>query len=333
ASSLTNAITCPTAGTGRSHEIHAIFFWLSEISQMLVHPYFIFDGPDRPWFKGGNDRTSGGPRLLVERFQELLDAFGFGWHTAPGEAEAELAFFQLRGLVNVVVTPFNDVLLFGASNVIRSIMLPKCDKYGGVELYTDEAIKHSASLERGCLLLVALMSGADYDRGLPGFTRGIARQLAQYGLGRSLLSATLSLPFTEFMAFHVKWRKQLCEVLETDPQGHLGRTYFELARVIEEEHTEFPNPAILAAYLLPVTSWSDGGQPPVSVVTSRQPDIAALSAFGLQCLGWPREILQMKLTEARAGTVIRALLKVRPLHSCLTILLVSLPILVTRKCR
>ena len=230
-------------------------------------------------------------------------------------------------------------------------MLPKCDKYGGVELYTDEVIKHSASLEWGCLLLVVLMSSADYDvshcslqptvhthnlvsqRGLPGFTRSIACQLAQYGLGRSLLSAALSLPFTEFMAFHVKWWKQLCKVLETDPQGHLGRTYFELACVIEEECTEFPNPAVLMAYLLPVTSWSDGSRPPVSVVTSRQPDIAALSAFGLQCLGWPREILKMKLTEACAGTVICALLKVRPLHSCLTILLVSLPILVTGKCR
>lgn len=58
-----------------------IFFWLSAILQMLLHPYFIFDGPDRPWFPGGKDRLSGGPLLLVQRFQELLNAFGFGWHT------------------------------------------------------------------------------------------------------------------------------------------------------------------------------------------------------------------------------------------------------------
>ena len=58
-----------------------IFFWLSTISQMLLHPYFIFDGPDRPEFQGGNDCASGGPCLLVEHFQELLNAFGFGWHT------------------------------------------------------------------------------------------------------------------------------------------------------------------------------------------------------------------------------------------------------------
>ena len=48
---------------------------------MLIHPYFIFDGPDRPSFKGGDERIhGGGPPLLVQCFQELLNAFGFGWH-------------------------------------------------------------------------------------------------------------------------------------------------------------------------------------------------------------------------------------------------------------
>ena len=49
---------------------------------MPVHPYFIFDGPNRPRLNGGDERIYGtGPRLLVERFQELLNAFGFSWHT------------------------------------------------------------------------------------------------------------------------------------------------------------------------------------------------------------------------------------------------------------
>ena len=59
-----------------------IFVWLSELSQMLVHPHFIFDGPGRPSFKGGDERIhGGGPPLLVQRFKELLNAFGFSWHT------------------------------------------------------------------------------------------------------------------------------------------------------------------------------------------------------------------------------------------------------------
>jgi len=79
---LTNVFTWHHAGTGRSHEMPTIFVWLSELSQMLIHPYFIFDGPNRPLFKGGDERIhGGGPPLLVQRFQELLNAFGFSWHT------------------------------------------------------------------------------------------------------------------------------------------------------------------------------------------------------------------------------------------------------------
>ena len=79
---MTNVFTWHRAGTGSSHEMPTIFGWLSEISQMLIHPYFIFDGPDRPLFKGGDNRIyGGGPPLLVHRLQELLGAFGFSWHT------------------------------------------------------------------------------------------------------------------------------------------------------------------------------------------------------------------------------------------------------------
>jgi len=39
---------------------------------------------------------------------------------APGEAEAELAYFHSHGLVDVVVTSYNDVLLFGAHSVLRT---------------------------------------------------------------------------------------------------------------------------------------------------------------------------------------------------------------------
>ena len=109
-----------------------------------------------------------------------------------------------------------------------------------MEVYTDEAIKDRASLELGGLLLIVLMSSADYNVShhllqpavhthnlisqsrLLGFTIEIACWLTQYGLGRSLLNAVLGLQFAKFMEFCAKWQKQLCEVLERDPQHHLG---------------------------------------------------------------------------------------------------------------
>ena len=102
---------------------------------MLLHPYFVFDGPDCPQLQWGKGTvfTSSLP-LLLQHFQELLTAFSFNWHIvscllqispdankvhqAPGEADVELAYFQTYGLLDAVVTPYNDSLLFGAPSVI-----------------------------------------------------------------------------------------------------------------------------------------------------------------------------------------------------------------------
>ena len=139
----------------------------------------------------------------------------------------------------------------------------------------------------------------------------IACRLAQYGFGRTLLQAAVMLQFVEFMDFVAKWRVDVCEVLKMDPRHLLGHMQHELARVIVEEHIEFPDLAVLGMYLLPLTSWSDGGHPPVPAVTSRQPDLVSLAAFCSQHLCWPVDTIQSRLMDVRAGTAMRALLQVR----------------------
>jgi Holliday junction resolvase YEN1 len=42
-----------------------------------------------------------------------------GLDQAPGEAEAELAYLNDTGAIDVVITDDSDVLLFGAKQVIR----------------------------------------------------------------------------------------------------------------------------------------------------------------------------------------------------------------------
>ncbi|KAI6126773.1 PIN domain-like protein [Pisolithus sp. B1] len=320
--SLVNVFSWRQAGTGQSHEMRVIFRRLSAISQLLLHAYFVFDGPDRPQLKRGKDIIClSGPRLLAQRFQELLTAFGFNWH-APGEAEAELAYLQSLGLVDTVATPDNDALLFGATCVIRRIVagaaviltrwncsIPHIGRYEDVYIYTPDAIEKHASLEWGDLLLVALMSCTDDNDGHRWCSVEVARRLAYYGVGRTLLDAAVSLQFVEFMNFVAKWRVGVCKVLRTDPQGLLGGRRHELARIIEEERIEFPDPAILAMYLLPLTSWSDG-RSPVTATTSRQPDLQSVAAFCLQRLSWSPAAVQSELMDVCAGTVMRALLQV-----------------------
>ncbi|KAL4072544.1 PIN domain-like protein [Scleroderma yunnanense] len=278
------------AGTGKSHEMRIIFCRLAAISQMLLHPHFIFDGSECPWFKLDKEPISA-PPLLVQHFQELLTAFGFNWHIAPAEAEAELAYFYSHGLVDAVVTPFSDVLF-----------IPSPSKYRDVEVYMSDALQHGPFLEWGDLLLMALMNGAGYDFGLPGCNMDISHCLAWYGLGRSLAQAVTEQKLADFMSFVAKWCKDL---------------YYELA---------FPNPAILAAYLSPLTSWTGGGHPPVSVVTSRQPDLAALATFCSQCLGWSMDNLRPRLMDAHTGAIIHSLLQIpgnidgQALQNCLQVM-------------
>lgn len=305
--SLVNVFSWRHAGTGRSHEMKIIFRRLSAISRSLLHAYFVFDGPDCPQLKRGKDTTSlSAPCLLSQRFQELLTAFGFNWHVAPREAEAELAYLQSLGLIDTVATPYNDALLFGATCIIRSV--PHIGRYEDVYIYTPDAIKKDASLEWGDLLLVTLMSSTDNDAGGRWCSVEVARRLAYYGFGRSLLDAAVSFQFVEFMDFVAKWREDVCEVLRTDPRRLLEGRHHEIARIIEEEHTEFPDPAVLATYLLLLTSWTDGHSP-VTTTTSRQPDLHSLAAICLQHLSWSPSIVQSELMDACTGTAMRALLQ------------------------
>ncbi|KAI6045460.1 hypothetical protein EDC04DRAFT_2559575, partial [Pisolithus marmoratus] len=294
---------------GQSHEIQTIFCHLSAISHMLLHSYFIFDRPDCPQVRRGPDPIlSATLSFLVQCFQELLTAFSFRWHVAPCEAEAELAYFQLCGLIDTVVTPYNDALLFGAHCVIHSI--PQSSKCEDVKVYMSDAIENLVSLEWGDLLIVALMSSADNDVGCCWCSMDIACQLTHYGFSRTLFQAANTLQFVKFMEFIAKWHDDICEVLRTDPHLFLGCRHHELAHVIKEECIKFPDPAILAMYLLPLTLWSHGSHPPVSIVTSHQPDLMSLATFCSEHLCWPLDMVHSRLMDAWAGTAMCTLLQV-----------------------
>ncbi|KAI5995294.1 hypothetical protein F5J12DRAFT_915123 [Pisolithus orientalis] len=248
---------------------------------MLLHPYFIFDGPDCPQLKRGKDIVgSTFPCLLVQHFQELLMAFGFNWHMAPGEADVELTNLQSYGLIEAVVTPYNDMLLFGMTCII-------C-RYKDILVYSSKDIENGIGLELGDLYLILLMSSVDTE---------------------AIGGAAWMLPFAEFMSFISKWCDSICEVLRTDPQQFLGCRHYELACIITEECIEFPDPTVLAMYLLPLTSWLDNGHPSVTIVMSHKPDLTSLVEFCLQHLDWPLDVIQSRLADACAGATIHTLLQ------------------------
>ncbi|KIM66084.1 hypothetical protein SCLCIDRAFT_56409, partial [Scleroderma citrinum Foug A] len=217
---------------------------------------FVFDGPNQPMPKPGRE-VKAAPLLLVQCFQDMLTAFGFSWHVAPGSADAELAQLNLRGLVDVMVTDGEHVLLFGTVSVLRSkTSLPQAGMFEDMQIYTSDAIKHSVHLTQGGLVLMALMCSSDYNVGIPGCDVDVACQLACYGFGDSLLQAALMLPFLQFMEYIVNWCCNLCDALSTDPRGYQQQLHHGLTQVIQSELLQFPDLPAVALYASPLTLWS-----------------------------------------------------------------------------
>ncbi|KAJ7151416.1 PIN domain-like protein [Mycena crocata] len=235
--------------SGENPELATFFYKCSELAKYAATPIFVLDG-DRPNVKRGK-QVINTPHWLTDRCKEIITAFGFHYHTAPGEAEAELAQLNQMGLIDAIFTTDSDVFVFGATHMITS---PSKDDYKAVHIYTAEAIQHQVHLSLGGLLLMAILIGGDYDPvGLEGCAVKTAYALAKCGLGDSLLLAAQTLDPAALDNFLVEWRKTLRrELLE----GKSGRKHPAIAEALTDD---FPDPRILDLYVHPLTSWSNDG--------------------------------------------------------------------------
>ena len=146
-------------------------------------PIFVFDGPKRPKIKRGK-AVGGKEHWMVNSLRTVLDAFGFECRTAPGEAEAELAYLNRIGVIDAVLSDDVDCFLFGAHTVIRnsSATLSGNRNHGarnadgkddGQHVYmyhlTDIQSNPAVNLSSGGLILIGLLRGGDYDQVLAYF--------------------------------------------------------------------------------------------------------------------------------------------------------------------
>ncbi|PPQ78302.1 hypothetical protein CVT24_006500 [Panaeolus cyanescens] len=96
--------------------LYIFFHKLIAFSKVRATFVFIFDGPSRPNVKRGKQvRPYTWWSHIVE---ELIQAFGFCAHHAPGEAEAELAYLNNQQIIDAVITSDNDAFVFGAQQSI-----------------------------------------------------------------------------------------------------------------------------------------------------------------------------------------------------------------------
>jgi Holliday junction resolvase YEN1 len=174
---------CPKANPNEKNVLWPIL----ELLRLNCQLVFVSDGPGRPKKRGRIPRETHNSETAL--LKETLEHLGIPWHKAPGEAEAECAELQKLGVVDAVWTDDGDALMFGCTTLIRFFRKPKGKKdLEKVRVYKSKRItKQYKGLDREGLVLLAVLSGGDYDKaGLPGCGTDKALKGVAHGLGQAL---------------------------------------------------------------------------------------------------------------------------------------------------
>ncbi|THV54369.1 hypothetical protein BGAL_0028g00250 [Botrytis galanthina] len=231
--------------------------------KLNIQLVFVADGPYKPGEKYGA-KGGGVWRYKSEVLQNCLRFLGVKWHEAPGEAEAECAMLQRRGMVDCVWTEDGDALMFGCGVLMRFCYSDEEGEENGEEngekkekgkggggwtakrsgmKDLDKVVLYRASVieskhpgfDRGGWLLFVLLRGGDYGKGL-------------HGCGVWKASKVVELGFA----------KELCEAMKTSEDLEIWRTrlrkHFVGSNAGVSVPWNFPDERILGLYKSPSVS-------------------------------------------------------------------------------
>ncbi|KAJ7237486.1 hypothetical protein B0H12DRAFT_1190649 [Mycena haematopus] len=251
---------------GENPELRTLFFRCATLMRAPFLPLFVFDGPLRPGVKR-NKKIHREAHKLAHGMRQIVESFGFECRTAPGEAEAELAYLNRIGVLDGILSDDVDNFLFGATTVIRNQSNNLSGNRANPVLNSDgrddknhtrvyrlqDITEHpDISFTRGDMIFIGLCSGGDYDTsGMTGCGPSIAKGLVRYGFGRSLYEAAKNLSRDELKSFLHNWRNEIRHELRTDSKGYIGSKRRALASSLPDA---FPDIDILLSYVNPLTS-------------------------------------------------------------------------------
>ncbi|KZT59548.1 hypothetical protein CALCODRAFT_466702 [Calocera cornea HHB12733] len=312
---------------GENPELRTLYFRCCRLLALPILPLFVFDGEQRPSQKRGK-RIGKGEHWMVSGMRDIIDAFGFEWWTAPGEAEAELAYLNDIGVIDAILSDDVDNFLFGAKVVIRNpsatltgtqTHVRKTGQDGKddgqhVIIYraSDLESHPDIGLRRGGLILIGLLSGGDYNTsGLMGIGINIAHALAKCGHGDILLDHLEQLKDEASLIPSAleEWREAVRRDLKGPSQVTtlLNRKYPAKAKAITDD---FPVIKDISAYAAPITSFS--GNRDVTVIQWRKKaNLGKIAAVCERRFEWGIKdiIIKRFRTTVWQGAVMRTLME------------------------
>lgn len=284
---------------GSNPAIRTLFYRLVRLLGHSIQPLFVFDGPNKPAFKRGKRSTGTGDATSKAMMKRLIRLFGFAVHDAPGEAEAECALLQQRGVVDAVLSEDVDTIMFGCTRTMRSWSAES--KSGQtpthVTVYEVEQLRNGEKgLDREGMVLVALMSGGDYiPEGIPNCGVKLACEAARAGFGTSLCRIKRS-----DQAAIDEWKADLLNQLRTNEKGFF-RTKHKALSIPDS----FPNMDVLRYYTHPVVSQQQTIERLSREFPSKTPvDVGGLREFVRDTFDWTYRAGAVKLVRVLAPSLL-----------------------------
>lgn len=285
---------------GASPAIRTLFYRLVRLLSLSIVPLFVFDGPNKPFFKRNKRSRGPGDSVSAAMAKRLIGHFGFHAHDAPGEAEAECALLQQRGVVDAVLSEDVDTIMFGCTLTLRNwsaegTRAAKTPTH--VSVYDVAELRQGETgLDREGMVLVALMSGGDYiPEGVPGCGVKVACEAARAGFGRRLCRIKGSDP--EALA---RWREELLEELRTN-KSKFFRTKHKALAIPDE----FPSLEVLRYYTHPVVSQAATiDRLKREFPTRKEIDIVGLRDFTAETFDWVYKIGAVKFIRVLAPSLL-----------------------------
>ncbi|KAL4400311.1 5'-flap endonuclease [Malassezia pachydermatis] len=331
---------------GAQPALRMLFFRALKLLHIPVWPVFVFDGPSRPAWKRDADVWLG-PFPLEAQWQSFLDALGFAYWRAPGEAEAELAWMNSRGDIDVVWTDDVDALLFGAQRVLRppsktnnTDSEPERQREAQEDRGPLSRAKHASKIvddtwtlydmatsawpiKAAGLILVALLAGGDYHpQGLPSCGVKTALGLARTGLGQVLAEAYDAYQYTTrdeaaWASSMATWREAIQAELISNASGYLTKKQPKLARLVSVDLFGTQRARdVLRDYMHPRTSKTDPTAQARWEKVRRAPrsvDLASVGQLVQTHFEWPPTVALQKLERLLLpGMCMQRLLQISP---------------------
>ncbi|KAK7049966.1 hypothetical protein VNI00_005397 [Paramarasmius palmivorus] len=277
------------------------FRFITQLSQATVNCIFVFDGKGRPKKKRGRRVLTRHLPVSHNDAKSFIVAGGFHHHTAPGEADAELAEMNRRDMIDMIISPDSDLFALGASCIaqINSAESKEFDELI-VDIYYVHEICQAMALSRERFILYALIAGNDLDDGVDSCGPQTAMKAAE----------SWAMPFLSRYQL-LSSGQQVAECL-TDLKMEVINILAEKApaKAKKVQASVFPQREALDAFAKPLTSWTNSHTGPIdaaSWVPSIQ-DIRALTECCRVHLRWDdEEILNKFVRMVYPGAVIQIL--------------------------